>query len=66
MKTITDPVRALVEVGKENSQLHEEQARTWAELDHYRNALTAITTMKDCPTAVRVALNALAGRRLDA
>lgn len=62
MKVITNPAAALREVGKENSELHEEQARTWAELDLYRNALTAISTMPYEP-AQRVALAALAQRR---
>lgn len=66
MKVITNPAAALLEVGKENSELHEEQARTWAELDRYRDALTAISKMTHCPSAAKVAVNALAGRRLSA
>jgi thioredoxin-like negative regulator of GroEL len=58
MKVVTDPVKALVDVGKENSELHEELARCYAELDLYRDTLTLISKM---PTpAAAVALRALA------
>lgn len=63
MKIITNPAVALLEVGKENSELHEEQARTWTELDLYRTALTTISTMPYEP-ARRVALAALAQQRV--
>jgi len=42
MERITDPVQALVAVGKENSELHEELARIYAELDRYRSALQKV------------------------
>lgn len=66
MKIIDNPVSALVQVGKENSELHEEQARTWAELDLYRDALTKISQMRDYPGAVVLATAALAQRRISA
>ena len=49
MSVITNPVEALVAVGKENSEIHEELARVYSELDRYRNALTEITTAPGRP-----------------
>jgi hypothetical protein len=67
MKLITDPAAALKEVGTENSQLHEELARLYGEVDGYRNALTVISRMTGhFERAVRIAANALAGRKIDA
>lgn len=61
-KVITDPVRALVEVGTENTQLHDELQRVYSELDHFRRALTIIS---DAPgRAGQVARDALALRPL--
>jgi hypothetical protein len=40
--TIADPAEALVHVGKENTELHEELGRVYGELDRYRQALTVI------------------------
>jgi hypothetical protein len=42
MKQIADPNVALKAVGTENSQLHEELATVYAEVDLYRDALFAI------------------------
>ncbi len=39
---IDDPSKALIAVGKENTELHEEMNRCHCELDIYRNALTVI------------------------
>lgn len=41
-KVVTDPVEALVAVGKENTELHEELVVVYAEVDLYRDALAAI------------------------
>lgn len=49
MDIITDPVKALVEIGKENSSLHEELARCYSELDRYRDALTEIAAAPGLP-----------------
>jgi|HubBroStandDraft_3_1064219.scaffolds.fasta_scaffold78831_2 hypothetical protein len=61
---ITNPTEALVRVGKENTELHEELARVYADLDHFRNGLTLISGMPYEPAA-KVANNALAKRPLD-
>jgi len=63
-KTITNPTEALVRVGKENSELHEELRNVYSELDHFRNALTLIAGMPYQP-AVDVANNALAKKPLN-
>lgn len=60
----TNPVEALALTSKENSDLHEEQDRTWRELDLYRDALTKISLMNHCPPAQKVALAALGQRRI--
>jgi hypothetical protein len=44
-KIITNPNEALVHVGKENTELHEEVQRLYIELDWYRTALTTISKM---------------------
>lgn len=62
MNVITNPVKALVDVGKENSHLHEELAKVYAELDLYRNALTTISTIPH-EAASRIAKAALAQQR---
>lgn len=61
---ITDPVKAIVAVGKENSELHEELAVVYAELDLYRNTLTAISTVDGEPRSMKMALDALAQKRV--
>ena len=43
---INDPSKALVAVGKENTELHEEMDRCHRELDIYRNALTVIAYLE--------------------
>lgn len=63
MPAITDPVKALVEVGKENTELHEEVRRLYSELDGYRNALTIISTMPN--DAAKIALLALQRRPIE-
>lgn len=45
-KTVTNPVEALVHVGKENTELHEELAAVYHDLDLYRDALAAIVGIK--------------------
>lgn len=57
---VTNPHEALLAVGKENSELHEELHRVYGELDRYRGALTKITEMQGNPAA-RIAMAALAG-----
>lgn len=52
MSAVTNPVEALVTVGKENSELHEELARVYSELDWYRNALTFISGMPNEAAAI--------------
>lgn len=52
MNVVTNPVEALVEVGKENSQLHEELAKCYAELDKYRAALQKIVTHPGIPGTI--------------
>lgn len=59
-EVITDPVKALVHVGTENSQLHEELRVVYAELDRYRNALTKISSHPGEPG--KIARTALAGK----
>ena len=61
-KRVDNPVEALVAVGKENTELHEELARVYGELDLYRNALTEITEIPG--PAAAVALRALAQKRM--
>jgi|SRR5437899_824745 len=39
---LNNPSKALIAVGKENTELHEEMDRCHRELDIYRNALTVI------------------------
>jgi conjugal transfer/entry exclusion protein len=39
---INNPSKALIAVGKENSELHEQIDQCWKELDVYRNALTVV------------------------
>src|SRR6266446_4613029 len=39
---LNDPSKALIAVGKENSELHEEMDRCHRELDIYREALTVV------------------------
>ena len=63
-QVITNPSAALIEVGKQNTELHEELAGCYKELDRYRNALTTITKMPYEP-AVRIATLALGGRSLN-
>jgi hypothetical protein len=60
MKAIDNPVEALVAVGKENSELHEELARVYAEVDRYRVALQMIMLHPGDPGAIARA--ALANR----
>ena len=62
-KTITNPVEALVVVAKENSELHEELAAVYVQLESYRVALTTISTIPG--PASEVALRALGGRPLN-
>jgi hypothetical protein len=57
-KVVTNPVEALVEVGKENTELHDELHRVYREIDWYRLALTTISTMPN-PASV-IATKALA------
>jgi len=45
VKVITNPVEALVDIGKENSQLHEEVQALYREVDWYRRGLTYISEM---------------------
>ena len=52
MSVIENPAEALVTVGKENSELHEELARVYSELDWYRNALTFISGMPNKAAAI--------------
>lgn len=66
MQVIDNPVEALVAVGKENSDIHEELARVYAELDLYRNALTAISGITGEPHSKKFAQDALAQRRVSA
>jgi hypothetical protein len=61
---IVNPNEALVRVGKENTELHEELRAVYAELDHFRNGLTIIAGMPYEPAA-KVANNALAKRPLN-
>jgi hypothetical protein len=63
-KIIANPTEALIEVGKQNTELHTELAECYVELDRYRNALTTITKMPYEP-AVTVATLALGGRSLN-
>lgn len=56
-KVIANPSEALLAVGRENSQLHEELAACYAELDRMRNGLTAI--LSDPANAVAYASKAL-------
>lgn len=71
-KKIDNPVEALILVGSENSELHEELASVYAEVDLYRDALMAIDQLKDkqitaedrCSRALEYAKAALEGRRL--
>lgn len=63
---ITNPVEALVKTGKENSELHEELAKCFAELDLYRGALTQISKMNHAPGPQKIALAALGQRRISA
>jgi len=58
---VTNPVEALKLTAKENSELHEELAKIYAELDRYRSALTMIMQMPYAP-AVNVATKALGQR----
>jgi hypothetical protein len=60
MNILEDPIQALIAVGKENSELHEELARIYAEVDRYRNALMVIATIPG--PAMDVAKRALANR----
>jgi hypothetical protein len=60
-RIIGDPAQALVAVGTENSQLHEELAKVYVELDRYRNALTTIGKMPFA-AAADLAKRALAGK----
>jgi len=39
---LNNPSKALIAVGKENTELHDEMDRCYRELDVYRNALTVI------------------------
>ena len=57
---ITDPVAALVRVGKENTELHEELARCYSELDRYRTAMTKLADAPGLPG--QIARAALAGK----
>lgn len=59
-QSIDNPIEALVAVGKENSELHEELARVYTELDRYRDALTKISQSPGLPG--QVAKAALAQR----
>ena len=51
---VDNPVQALVAVGTENTQLHEELQRVYRELDWYRDALTYITAMPNAASPVAV------------
>jgi hypothetical protein len=63
MKTLDNPVEALMAVGKENSELHEEVFRLQSEVDRYRNALFIIA---DHPSeAGEIAKAALANKRVN-
>ncbi len=57
MKTIINPTEALVKVGTENSQLHEELARMQREHYHLTKCLQYISTMPN--DAAPVALKGL-------
>ena len=61
---IDNPTEALVKVGKENTELHEELARVYSELDLYRNTLTAIVGVTGEPHSRGLAQNALAQKRM--
>lgn len=63
-KIITDPRAALLEVGKENTEMREELNGCYQELDRYRRALTTISTMPYSPAA-EMATRALANRPLN-
>lgn len=70
-KVVTDPVEALVHVGKENTDLHEELAAVYAEVDLYRDALMAIKALGEVASredrytrAQAYAKAALSGQRL--
>ncbi len=57
---ITNPYETLIEVGKENSELHEEVFRLQTEIDRYRTALQSLVGYPG-PASI-VAQNALANR----
>lgn len=63
MQTIINPTEALVKVGTENSQLHEELAKLQREHYHFVKALKIISEMPN--EAAPIATRALQLRPLD-
>jgi hypothetical protein len=63
LKIEKNPVAALVDVGKENTELHEEVARLYREIDWYRTVLVTISTMPN--DAASIAKRGLAGRPIN-
>lgn len=45
-KVVDDPVEALVAVGKENTELHDELITVYHEMDLYRDCLAEITRIQ--------------------
>jgi hypothetical protein len=63
IERISNPNEALLRVGKENTELHDELRVVYAQLDGYRVALTTISKMPG--PASEVALRALGNRPLN-
>jgi hypothetical protein len=58
---VDNPTKAMIAVGKENTDLHEEVERMWRELDLYRDALTLVAYLE--PRMFEVSTHDSPGRR---